>query len=218
VLPLVPSYLSFLTGLSVDEARDRRWVTVSHALAFIVGFSCIFLALSATATTLGRALNYQRIWVERAGGVMIVLFGLYLLGAVSWMAFARERRWHLEQKPVGYVGSALVGLAFGAGWTPCIGPILGSILLYAGARDSLGQGLLLLGAYSAGLAVPFLAAALAVERFLKWTKQYRGVMVVATRASGGVLVIVGLLLATGYFTELAGWLQALTPQALRRLL
>jgi cytochrome c-type biogenesis protein len=218
VLPLVPSYVSFLTGLSLDEAAERRWVALTHALAFIAGFTLIFLAFGATATVLGRALRYQHVWLERVGGVMIVGFGLYLLGAFQWMALARDWRIHVRDKPVGYVGSALVGLAFGAGWTPCIGPILGSILLYASAKASLGQGLLLLSAYSLGLAVPFLLAALAVDRFIDWVRRYKRWMPLVTRTSGGLLVVLGLLLASGYFTVLAGWLQGLTPEALKSLL
>ena len=218
VLPLVPSYLSFLTGLSLDQAAQRRWAVVSHALAFIAGFTIVFLTLSATATAVGRALAYQRVWLERAGGVLIVIFGLYLAGALQWMTLARERRWQLQEKPVGYVGSVIVGLAFGAGWTPCIGPILGSILLYAGATESLRQGLVLLGAYSLGLAVPFILAALAVDRFLVWARRHRAWMALSARLSGVVLVLFGVLLATGYFTVLAGWLKGLTPEAFRSLL
>lgn len=215
VLPLVPSYVSFITGLSLEELGTRRWTAVTHALLFITGFTLIFLALGATATQLGLFLNRYQVWLERFGGVLIVLFGLYLLGALRWGALQRERRVHLQDKPVGYLGSVLVGLAFGAGWTPCIGPILGSILMYTSARSSLGQGLLLLFAYSMGLAVPFLLAALAVERFLEWFKRFRRYIPLTTRIAGVVLVAVGLLLVSGYFSTLAEWLQRLTPQVLQ---
>jgi cytochrome c-type biogenesis protein len=215
VLPLVPSYVSFITGLSLEELGTRRWVAVTHALLFIAGFTLIFLALGATATQLGVFLNHYQVWLERFGGVLIVFFGLYLLGAVQWGTLQRERRVHIQDKPVGYLGSVLVGLAFGAGWTPCIGPILGSILMYTSARSSLGQGLLLLFAYSMGLAVPFLLAAVAVERFLEWFKRFRRYIPLTTRIAGGVLVAVGLLLVSGYFSMLAEWLQRLTPQVLQ---
>ncbi|KPJ98529.1 MAG: cytochrome C biogenesis protein [Gemmatimonas sp. SG8_28] len=215
VLPLVPSYVSFITGLSLEELGTRRWVAVTHALLFIAGFTLIFLALGATATQLGVFLNHYQVWLERFGGVLIVFFGLYLLGAVRWGTLQRERRVHIQDKPVGYLGSVLVGLAFGAGWTPCIGPILGSILMYTSARSSLGQGLLLLFAYSMGLAVPFLLAAVAVERFLEWFKRFRRYIPLTTRIAGGVLVAVGLLLVSGYFSMLAEWLQRLTPQVLQ---
>ncbi len=215
VLPLVPSYVSFITGLSLDELGERRWTAFTHALFFIAGFTIIFMALGATATALGRLLSFYQVWLERVGGALIMLFGLYLLGAFQWGGLARERRVHLQNKPVGYLGSTLVGLAFGAGWTPCIGPILGSILVYAAPGGQLGLGLLLLFTYSLGLAVPFLLAALAVEKFIDWFKQFRRFIPMVTKVSGGILIAVGLLLATGYFALLASWLQGLTPEFLR---
>ncbi|MEJ2238368.1 MAG: cytochrome c biogenesis protein CcdA, partial [Gemmatimonadales bacterium] len=176
----------------------------------------IFLALGATATALGRFLQYNQVWLERVGGLLIVGFGLYLLGAFHWGPLARERRVHLQDKPVGYLGSLLVGLAFGAGWTPCIGPILGSILAYTSSQTTdLTQGMLLLFAYSLGLAIPFLVAALAVAKFIDWFKKYRRFMPFVTKLAGGILVGVGLLLVTGYFSILANWLQGLTPEFLR---
>lgn len=215
VLPLVPSYVSFITGLSLDQLERRRWTAVTHALLFILGFTLIFVALGATATGLGRLLNYNQRWLERVGGALIIAFGVYLLGGFHWMPLERERRVHIQNKPLGYLGSVLVGLAFGAGWTPCIGPILGSILLYTSTRASLGQGILLLLTYSLGLAVPFLLAAVAVERFVEWFRRYRRLIPLTTRLAGALLVGVGLLVATGYFSLLAGWLQALTPEFLR---
>ncbi len=218
VLPLVPSYVSFITGLSLDEVGERRWVALTHALLFVCGFTIIFLALGASATQLGRFLNHQQVWLERVGGALIVFFGLYLLGAVRLVPLARERRFHLQDKPVGYLGSLLVGLAFGAGWTPCIGPILGSILMYTSVKSTLGQGLLLLFSYSLGLAIPFLVAAVLVERFVDWFKKFRRFVPVTTKIAGGILILVGVMLLTGYFSVLAGWLQALTPEFLRERL
>ncbi len=216
VLPLVPSYVSFITGLSLDELAERRWTAFTHALFFICGFTLIFLALGATATALGRFLQYNQVWLERVGGLVIVVFGLYLLGAFNWGVFSRERRVHLQDKPVGYLGSLLVGVAFGAGWTPCIGPILGSILTYTGSQTTnLAQGMLLLLTYSLGLAIPFLVAALAVEKFISWFKRFRRFIPLTARIAGGILLAVGLLLVTGYFTILANWLQGLTPDFLR---
>lgn len=215
VLPLVPSYITFITGLSLDEAGSRRWVALTHALLFVSGFTIIFLALGATATQLGRFLSYNQIWLERIGGALIVFFGLYLLGAIQLLPLARERRVHLQDKPVGYLGSVLVGLAFGAGWTPCIGPILGSILMYTSVKASLGQGLVLLFSYSLGLAIPFLIAAVLVEQFVGWFKKFRRFIPLTTKIAGGILIVVGVLLMTGYFSILAGWLQNLTPAFLR---
>jgi cytochrome c-type biogenesis protein len=215
VLPLVPSYVTFLTGLSLDEAGARRWTAVTHALLFICGFTLIFVTLGATATGLGRLLNYQQVWLQRVGGLLIVLFGVYLLGGFHWMPLERERRVQIQDKPLGYLGSVLVGLAFGAGWTPCIGPILGSILLFTSTQSSLRQGIVLLLAYSIGLAIPFLVAAFAVGRFVAWFRRYKRFIPVVTRLSGALLVAVGLLVATGYFSLLAQWLQGLTPGMLR---
>jgi cytochrome c-type biogenesis protein len=216
VLPLVPSYVSFITGLSLEELGERRWTALTHAVLFVSGFTLIFLALGATATQLGRFLNYQQDWLERIGGGLIILFGLYLVGAFQWGPLAQERRVHLQNKPVGYLGSVLVGLAFGAGWSPCIGPILGAILTYTGVRSSLGQGLVLLFAYSLGLAVPFLLAALAVEKFIEWFKKFRRFIPITTRITGVIMIAVGLLLLSGYFSLLAAWLQGLTPAFIQR--
>lgn len=215
VLPLVPSYVSFITGLSLDEVGERRWTALTHALLFILGFTLIFVALGATATGLGRLLNYNQVWLERIGGALIILFGVYLLGGFRWMFLERERRVHIQDRPLGYLGSVLVGLAFGAGWTPCIGPILGSILLYTSTQASLREGIVLLLAYSFGLAVPFVLAAVAVERFIEWFRRYRKFIPLTTRLSGALLVAVGALVATGYFSLLASWLQALTPEFIR---
>ena len=215
VLPLVPSYVTFITGMTVDEASSTRRIAVVHALLFTLGFTLIFLALGASASALGRVLLVGRGWIARVGGVVIILFGLYMLGLLRIPGLGAERRIHFATKPVGYLGSLLVGVAFGAGWTPCIGPILGSILIYTSATASLPRGLLLLSAYSLGLAVPFLLAALALDRFLAAYARARGVVVWANRIGGVVLVVVGLLLATNYFTLLAALLQDLTPAALR---
>jgi cytochrome c-type biogenesis protein len=182
----------------------------------VAGFSLVFILLGASATALGRALNYYQVWLQRVGGVLIIAFGLLCLGVVKSEWLTRERRLHLEQKPVGFLGSALVGMAFGAGWTPCIGPVLGAILGLAATSADLTRGMLLLAVYSAGLAVPFLIAALAVEQFLDWFQRFRRFLPWVMRISGALLVLVGVLLVTGEFTRLAGWLQGFTPDFLRR--
>jgi len=215
VLPLIPSYVTFITGMSVEQVQRSRRTALIHALLFILGFTLIFLALGATASALGRVLLAARDWVARAGGVLIIAFGLYLLGVFDSRALDRERRVHFADKPVGYLGTVLVGVAFGAGWTPCIGPILGSILVYTSTVANLQRGLLLLFVYSLGLAIPFLLAALAIDRFLAAFARIRGAMVWMSRAGGMLLIVIGLLLVTHYFTWLASYLQALTPAALR---
>ncbi len=216
VLPVVPSYLSYVTGISgVAEMQARRHLALLHAALFVAGFTLIFLALGATATAVGRLLNTYQHWLERVGGVLIIVFGLYCLGVLRFGFLSREVRWDLGDKPLGYLGSVLAGLAFGAGWTPCIGPILGSILLYTSTRADLGHGLVLLLAYSAGLAIPFLVAAWALEWFLRWMGRFRRYIGWVERIAGVLLIAFGLLLVTGTFTLLSGWLQNLTPEILK---
>lgn len=218
VLPLVPSYLGFLTGLTLDEMTDRRRWAVLHALCFVAGFSLIFIALGAGATALGATLKYHREWIARVGGVMLIVFGLYSMGVLRIGLFDRDQRMHIDRKPMGFLGSLLVGMAFAAGWTPCIGPILGGILTLAGASGSVSQGVWLLAAYSAGLAVPFLVAAFAVDSFRAWFVKFRRWMPWVQRISGVILVVVGLLLVTGEFSRLASALQAITPEWIRKRL
>ena len=215
VLPLVPSYVGFLTGMTLPEVTGRRRLALVHALLFVTGFSLIFVLLGASATALGGALKYYQVWIARAGGVLVILFGLLCLGVVKVGFLEQERRLQLQHKPVGYLGSVLVGMAFGAGWTPCIGPVLGAILSLAATSGSVPRGMLLLGVYSAGLAVPFLLAAVAVESFLDWFQRFRRFLPWVMRLSGVLLIFVGILMATGQFTRLAGWLQGLTPAFLR---
>jgi cytochrome c-type biogenesis protein len=218
VLPLVPSYVGFLTGMTLGEMTGRRRAALIHALLFVGGFSLIFILLGASATALGRSLNYYQVWLQRIGGVLIILFGLLCLGVFKVPLLAQERRLQLERKPVGYLGSVLVGMAFAAGWTPCIGPVLGGILGLAATSSDVSRGMLLLGVYSAGLALPFLIAAVALESFLEWFQRFRRFLPWVMRVSGGLLVLVGILLVTGEFTRLAGWLQSLTPDFLREQL
>ena len=215
MLPLVPSYVTFITGLSLEDVQRTRRTALVHALLFILGFTLIFLALGAGATALGSVLRAYRDWISRVGGVLVIVFGLYLLGAFNFAAFSRERRVHLADKPVGYLGTVLVGITFGAGWTPCIGPILGSILTYTASSADLGRGLQLLTAYSLGLAVPFLLSALLVQQFLNVFTRIKRQLVWITRFSGALMIVVGLLMVTNYFTVLASYLQALTPEFLR---
>lgn len=215
VLPLIPSYVTFVTGMSLEDVQRSRRTAVVHSLLFILGFTLVFLALGATATVLGRVLLSQRMWIARIGGLLVILFGLYLLGVFNIGAFARERRWHITDKPLGYLGTVVVGIAFGAGWTPCIGPILGGILTYTATQDSLLRGISLLFAYSMGLALPFFLAAVAIERFLGLFQRFRGTMLWANRIAGVMLVLVGLLMMTNYLSVLSGFLQTYTPEALR---
>lgn len=218
VLPLVPSYLGFITGLTFDEMTGRRRIAMVHAVLFVLGFTLIFLIFGASATALGRSLKYYEVWFQRVGGALIILFGLYCLGVLRLGFLDREARVHLDRKPLGYLGSVLVGMAFAAGWTPCIGPILGGILTLAATQDDMGRGMVLLASYSLGLAVPFLAAAFAVETFLDWFQRFRKHLRWIQRVSGVLLVFVGILLMTGQFTRMAAWLSGLTPAFLKNRL
>jgi cytochrome c-type biogenesis protein len=215
VLPLIPSYVTFITGLTIDDVPQSRRITLVHSLLFVAGFTLVFLALGATATALGRALGYNRDWVGRIGGVLVIVLGLYLLGAFNFSLFARERRWHLATKPLGYLGTLLVGMAFAAGWTPCIGPILGAVLTYTASAADMNRGLALLFAYSMGLAIPFVLAALMIDRFIHVFQRYRGALIWTSRGAGVLLIAVGIMMLSDQMRVLTGWLQGLTPDFLR---
>jgi cytochrome c-type biogenesis protein len=215
VLPLIPSYVGFLTGMSVEEIERRRGTAFLHGLWFVAGFALVFVLLGASASAVGGLLRDQQVWLGRVGGALVILFGLYLLGALRPAFLARERRIALARKPLGYFGSGVVGFTFGAAWTPCIGPILGAILTLAATREGLGSGVGLLGAYALGLAVPFLLTALALDRFLVWFQRFRPYLVWVDRTAGVLLIVLGLLLVTDQFTLLAGYLQSLTPEFLK---
>jgi len=215
VLPLIPSYVGFITGLTAEETGRRRHVTLLHAGLFVAGFSLIFIALGASASLVGGLLIRYQVWLGRLGGVLILGLALYLLGVFRPAWLARERRLELTHKPLGYLGSVAVGITFGAAWTPCIGPILGAILTLAATRTSAAQGTGLLAVYAAGLAVPFLLTAVLLERFLEWFQGFRRYLPWVERASGVLLLLLGILLITDRFTLLAGYLQGLTPEFLK---
>lgn len=219
VLPLIPSYASFITGMGLDEltgarsaARTRTMLV--HGLLFVAGFSALFIMLGASATFLGAFIFRNAVWVERIGGILIIAFGILLLDIPGLPSLTRDLRVHLANRPAGYVGTVVIGVAFGAGWSPCIGPVLGGILTLAGTRESVGEGMFLLGVYSLGLAIPFLAATLALDRFLSASSRLRRWMPWVSRAAGALLVVVGILLLTGTFTVLSALFARWTPEFL----
>jgi cytochrome c-type biogenesis protein len=218
VLPLIPSYVGFLTGMTVQEVERRRWTAFLHGLWFVAGFSVVFVLLGAAASAVGGLLREYQVWLGRVGGVLLILFGVYLLGILRPAFLMRERRIQLARKPLGYFGSGVVGFTFGAAWTPCIGPILGGILTLAATQAGLATGMMLLAVYALGLALPFLLTALALDRFLIWFQRFRPYIVWVDRIAGGMLIVLGILLVTDSFTLLAGYLQGLTPQFLRQRL
>ena len=210
VLPLVPSYLTFVTGMTVDEltqsGRDSaRRHAMLHSALFVLGFSLVFMALGATATVLGATLRRALPLVQQIGGVAIVLFGLYMLGVLRLPWLMRERRMHLASKPAGKAGTVLVGVAFGAGWTPCVGPVLASILLYAGMKATMAKGMLLLGAYALGLGVPFFIAAVGLNWYLAGAQRVKRWLRPIEITAGALLVVVGVLLFSGRFTVLSNF-------------
>jgi cytochrome c-type biogenesis protein len=223
VLPLFPSYLSFVTGMSVadlqaDLTTAARRRVLLHALAFVTGFSLVFVILGASFSVAGQALLDYRDVIRRVGGVLIIVFGLYIAGLLNFGPFSRTKQWQLREKPAGYVGSFIVGLTFAIGWTPCVGPILGAILSLAGTAETVGRGVGLLVAYSAGLGVPFLLSAVALGVFLKFFKRYRPFIPVVERGAGLILVVVGVLVFTNYYLVLNSWAVALTPDWLLKRL
>lgn len=207
VLPLVPSYLAYVGG----SGATSRLVLIRNALLFILGFSLIFIALGASASALGSLLRESRDILTIVGGVLVFLFGLVLLGVVRLPVLMRDTRVQAQHDASTPWGAVLLGMAFAAGWTPCIGPVLGGILTLAGASGTLSTGVLLLAVYSLGLAVPFLLAALALEPFLRVSRGMRTWLPWVERASGALLLIAGVLMVTGTYTQLNSWLLQFTP-------
>ncbi len=212
VLPLVPSYVSFITGISFEDLRegtDRnkiRFLTVTNSLAFIAGFSTVFIALGASSSAVGKFFFEYQDWIRIIGGVLVIFFGLFVSGVIKMDFLTRERKFHMTGKPAGYVGSFFVGMTFAAAWTPCIGPILGTILLYASSQGSASYGFQLLAVYSLGLAVPFFLSSLMFNTFLSYVVRIRKYMRVIMVSSGALLIVFGLLLLTNNVRLLAGFL------------
>ena len=213
VLPLVPPYLCYLGGMTVEQLAERQAARTASsrrvfwaALAFVLGFSTVFVALGATATVLGQFVaQYLDLLAQIAGAVIIVL-GLHFLGVFRIALLFREARFHIESKPAGLAGAYVVGLAFAFGWTPCVGPVLAAVLFVAGTEESIWQGTSLLAIYAAGLGVPFLAASLAAGPFLAFMRRFRGGVRVVERVLGVALVVTGVLFITGSMTEIAFWI------------
>jgi cytochrome c-type biogenesis protein len=207
VLALVPAYIGYLSGRSVTAEGvvvENRWETFGHGVAFVLGFSLVFIALGAAASLIGAVLYDLRIWLARIGGVVVVIFGLHTMGAISIPFLDYDTRRHVRANPgLGYGPSVMMGVFFSAGWAPCVGPVLGVILTLALATGSLDQGIALLTAYSAGLAIPFLLAALGIGRAAEWMRSHAGAVKVVSKVTGVVMVIVGILLLTGSLQRLA---------------
>lgn len=205
VLPLVPAYVSFVTGLSLDELKSasRLSKSLGSTIAFILGFSTIFIALGASSSFIGGLfLRYQE-YLRIGGGILTIIFGLFITGLLKLDFLMREKRFHIDKGPAGYAGAFLIGMSFAAGWTPCIGPILGTILIYASTKASASYGLKLLSVYSLGLAIPFLFATLAINVFLSHSKKIYKFMKVISVVSGVILIIFGVMLLTNRVSQLS---------------
>jgi cytochrome c-type biogenesis protein len=216
VLPLVPAYLSLLTGESLEDLKARpaaaaRAQTVLHAIAFVLGFSAIFVALGLSASAIGGALDRNRVLIAQIGGVIVVILGLHMMGMLRIPLLMRDARVHVVRDRATLWTSGLVGMAFAAGWSPCIGPILAGILAIASQQHS-GQAALLLSFYCLGLALPFLAAAAAIGVVLPWLNRIKRSLAAIEFAAGAFLVVVGLILVNNAFLNVAGWFYQFVPQ------
>ena len=201
ILPLIPAYFTFITGLSLDElasARDTgvRAQVVRATLSYVLGFSLVFVLMGASASFIGGAIFQYRDWIRIIGGLLIILFGLHLTGLMRFRPLEFERRLHIQKKPLHFLGTFFVGMAFGAGWSPCIGPLLGSILIVAGNQDTVADGIGLLSVYAAGLAIPFLVLAVCVNSLLGFIKKVSWSIKYINMTAGVLLLILGLLLVT----------------------
>ncbi len=211
VLPLVPSYLAYVGGSSAGGEAPRN-LLIRNSLFFILGFSLIFIGLGASASLIGSVLQENRRILTLVGGVLIVSFGLVMLGVIKLPFLYRDTRQQFSGDSSTPVGAVLLGMAFAAGWTPCIGPVLGGVLTLAGASGTLGFGVILLASYALGLAVPFLLSALAIGSFTRFSHRFRNYLPWVERVSGGILLIAGIMLLTGTYTELNTYLIRFTPE------
>ncbi len=228
ILPLVPAYLCFISGLSLEqltgggqakpalaggpeEEEKDMGAGAAHAallpgLAFVIGLSTVFILMGAAASSLGQLVSQHKRELALAGGIVIIVFGLHYMGLFRIGFLNFEKRLHLQNKPAGLIGAFVIGLAFGFGWTPCVGPVLSTILMIAATGDGPWSGVGLLGTFAAGLGIPFLLAALAAGPFMRFLARFRRHMRKVELAMGSLLVITGLLIVTGGYIEVQGWL------------
>jgi cytochrome c-type biogenesis protein len=218
VLPVIPSYLSFVSGVSLEAMRGQqsagvvRRRVVLNSVAFILGFSLVFVSLGVSASYLGSLFLNFRDYIRIAGGLFILLVGIYLMGLLKIPALERYLQFNLRNKPAGYLGSMFVGVTFAVAWTPCVGPILGAILAIAGTSADVGRGVTLLASYAAGLGLPFFLSACAIDSFFQFSQAFRRYLGALHMAAGILLAIVGVLLLADYMTFLNAYVLRFTPQ------
>ena len=218
VLPLVPPYLCYMAGVTADELRAGADPRTPHfarltgtSLAFVLGFSTVFVALGAGASTVGQLLRQNLDWLAIVAGIAIIVMGLNFLGVFRLALLSREARLRAPDRPRSLIGAYLMGLAFAFGWTPCIGPVLGAILGLAGAQGTVGEGATMLAFYSAGLGIPFILAAAFSGAFLQWLHGFRAHLATVEKVMGGLLVVTGILFLTGGMQSISFWLLEAFP-------
>jgi cytochrome c-type biogenesis protein len=213
VLPIVPPYLCYLTGMSFEELSGENTAPpgaarriVGSAVAFVLGFATVFVALGATASVVGQTLAQYFDVLSIVAGVIIIGLGLHFLGALRITALFRDLRFTVGRRPPGMLGAYVIGLAFAFGWTPCVGPALAAILFVAGSTDSALRGALLLAVYALGIGLPFILAAMFATRFLNWAARFRRHMAVIEKVMGVLLIVTGALFVTGQMSAIAFWM------------
>ncbi|WP_333653240.1 cytochrome c biogenesis CcdA family protein [Dissulfurispira sp.] len=209
VLPLVPAYVSFITGVSLDELKHSPRIskivvkTMPNTIAFILGFSTIFVSLGTSSSLLGNLLLKYQDYLRIGGGILTIIFGFFIAGFIKFDFLMKEKRFHINKGPAGHLGAFFIGMSFAAGWTPCIGPILGTILIYASSQASATYGLKLLAVYSLGLAIPFILATLAINVFFTYTRKIHKFMRAIMIISGLILIAFGIMLLTNKMGQLS---------------
>nr|WP_320115938.1 cytochrome c biogenesis protein CcdA [uncultured Desulfuromonas sp.] len=218
VLPLIPSFITYITGISFGELKQDhpsskiRWQVASHSLAFVLGFSTVFILLGIIAGSLNQAMQDWLIWLQRGGGLMIFLFGIHMTGLFHFGVLLGDKRITIRNKPSGYLGSFLVGVAFSAGWSPCVGPILMAIfILAAGTSSDTAQAVLLLCCYSAGLGIPFMLSGVLFHGFLNVFNRFKKHIRIMEIITGALMILVGIMLFFNMFSELSSYLYQWLP-------
>jgi cytochrome c-type biogenesis protein len=216
ILPIVPGYISFLSGMSVEEieGRGENKLIILNSIFFITGFSVVFILLGASATMIGAFLTSKMSVLTKIAGLVIILFGTFKLGLIRHLAFYREARFQLKNRKFGVFGAMLIGAAFAFAWTPCVGPILGSILAYAATLGKVSQGVSLLVIYSMGLGVPFLIVTLALNRFFRIFDRIKKHLRLIEIVSGIIMIILGLMILSNKLILIPGYLSFLNKFAL----
>ncbi|MCX8022155.1 MAG: cytochrome c biogenesis CcdA family protein [Syntrophorhabdaceae bacterium] len=216
VLPLVPSYLVFISGITLEDynkigsTRYRKIVFV-HALLFILGFSFVFVSLGVSSSFIGSLLSEYQTYIMKIGGILLIILGLFCLNVVKIPFLNREKAFHLKEKPLGLFGSFLVGVTFSLGWTPCIGPALSSILILASSSKNIATGVYLLALYALGMAIPFLLSALVFDRLIGLLNRFGYIVKHSVKVLGVLLILVGFLLFTSYMNEISLWFGQILP-------